>query len=200
MNIIRISVGKCMIILEIIIDVYSEMMKKSPDSYLWINTNLSTLKIIRKHQKDLQKVISSKNVGILGCFKRTTKEDFSIITGAEEKYSLEQFEIAKLLIELGADFFAYVPAYVYEEGLAEEKLEGFLLELQKVNKNLFLRLEMLKIEDFTATKINFELAQKERRAIPNTSQEIVFDLWYNKLLPKFYSKSVLKKFCCEVEL
>ncbi|MBW6440539.1 hypothetical protein K0B03_00730 [Patescibacteria group bacterium] len=59
---------------------------------------------------------------------------------------------------------------------------------------------MLKIEDFPAAKINVELAQKEGRTIPNTSQEIFFDLWYNKLQPKYYSKEELKKFCCEIEL
>jgi len=200
MNVIRISGGECLIIPELIIDVYEEMMKKSPDSYLWIDTNLSTLEIIKECQKDLQKVLSQKNVGVVGCFKGTTKEDFSIITGAKEEVYQEQFETAKLLIELGADFFAYVPAYVYEEKNAEKKLEVFLIELQKVNKNLPLRLEMLKIEDFPAAKINFELAKKEGRAVPITSQKLVFDLWYNKLLPKYYSEDKLKKFCCEVEL
>ncbi|MBW6440837.1 hypothetical protein K0B03_02275 [Patescibacteria group bacterium] len=47
-NVIIISGGECMIIPEIISDVYFEMMKKSPVLYLWIDTNLSTLKIIRK--------------------------------------------------------------------------------------------------------------------------------------------------------
>ena len=200
MNVIRISGGECLIIPELIIDIYEEMMKKSPDSYLWIDTNLSTLEIIKKHQKDLPKVLSQKNVGIVGCFKGTTKEDFSIITGAEERFYQKQFEAAKLLIDLGADFYAYVPAYVYDEKYIEEKLERFLVELQKINKNLPLRLEMLKIEDFPAAKINFELAKKEGRIIPNTSQKLVFDLWYNKLLPKYYSEEELRKFCCEVEL
>ncbi|MCK5413294.1 MAG: radical SAM protein [Candidatus Pacebacteria bacterium] len=200
MNVIRISGGECMIVPELIVDVYEEMMKKSPDSYLWVDINLSTLEIIKNQKKPLQKVLSQKNVGVVGCFKGTAKEDFSIITGAEEKFYQEQFETAKLLIDLGADFYAYVPAYVYDENLAEEKLEGFLLELQKINKNLPLRLEMLKIENFPAAKINFELAKKEGRAIPNTSQKLIFDLWYNKLLPKYYLKSDLKKFCCEIEL
>lgn len=200
MNVIRISGGECMIIPEIIIDVYAEMMKKSPDSYLWIDTNLSTLEIIKEYRSELQKVLSQKNVGIVGCFKGTTKEDFSIITGAEERFCKEQFETAKLLIELEADFYVYIPAYVYDKKHVEEKLEGFLFELQKVNKNLPLRLEMLKIEDFPAAKINFELAKKEGRSIPNTSQKAVFDLWYNKLLPKYYTEEELRKFCCEVEL
>ena len=200
MNVIRISGGECMIVTELIVEVYERMMKKSPDSYLWIDTNLSTLPIIKSQKESLRKVLQQKNVGVVGCFKGTTKKDFSIITGAEEKFYQEQFETAKLLIGLGADFYAYIPAYVYHENLTEEKLEGFLLELQKINKNLPLRLEMLKIEDFPAAKINFELAKKEGRAVPNTSQKLVFDLWYNKLLPKYYPEGELKKFCCEVEL
>ena len=200
MNVIRISGGECLLIPEIIIDVYNKMMKKSPDSYLWIDTNLSTLEIIKNQKQNLQKVLSQKNVGVVGCFKGTTKEDFSIITGAEEKFYQEQFEVAKILIDLGADFYAYAPAYIYDENIAEEKLERFLIELQKINKSLPLRLEMLKIEDFPAAKINFELAKKGGRGIPSTSQKIVFDLWYNNILPKYYSADELKKFCCKVKL
>ena len=200
MNIIRISGGECMIIPEIIINVYAEMMKRSPESYLWVDTNLSTIEIIREHREKLKNVLSQKNVGVVGCFKGTVKEDFSLISGAEEKLFKQQFEVAKILIDLGADLYSYIPAYVYEEKLAEEKLESFLSELQKVNKNLPLRLEMLKIEDFPAAKINFELAEKEGRAVPKTSQKLVFDLWYNKLLAKYYPEEELKKFCCEVEL
>ncbi len=200
MNVIRISGGECMIIPEIIIDVYAEMMKRSPESYLWIDTNLATIEIVKEHKKKLKNVLSQKNVGVVGCFKGTVKEDFSLISGAEEKYFKQQFEVAKILIDLGADFYAYVPAYVYDEKLTEEKLESFLFELQKVNKNLPLRLEILKIEDFPAAKINFELAKKEGRAVPKTSQRLVFDLWYNKLLSKYYSEEELGKFCCEVDL
>ena len=200
MNVIRISGGECMIIPEIIIDVYAEMMKRSPESYLWIDTNLATIKIVKEHKKKLKNVLSQKNVGVVGCFKGTVKKDFSLISGAEEKYFKQQFEVAKIFIDLGADFYAYVPAYVYNEKLTEEKLESFLFELQKVNKNLPLRLEILKIEDFPAAKNNFELARKEGRAVPKTSQKLVFDLWYNKLLSKYYSEEELKKFCCEVDL
>lgn len=200
MNTIRISGGEPLIIPEIVIDVYNEMVKKSPDSYLWIDTNLSTLEIVKKYKTNLKKVFESKNVGIVGCFKGIAEEDFSLITGAERRFYQEQFETAKLLIDLEADFYAYLPAYVYDEKMTEEKLEKFLKRLQGVNKNLPLRLEMLKVEDFPAAKINFELAKKEGRGVPKTPQEIVFDLWYNKLLPKHYLSEELKKFCCEVKL
>jgi uncharacterized Fe-S cluster-containing radical SAM superfamily protein len=200
MNVIRISGGECMIIPEIVVDIYNEMMKKSPGLYLWIDTNLSAIEIMKEQKNELEKVLSQKNVGIVGCFKGATKEDFSLITGAEEKFYKNQFEAANFLIDLGADFYVYVPAYVYDEKMAEEKLENFLFNLQKVSKNLPLRLEMLKIEDFPAAKINFKLAEKEGRAVPEIHQEYVFSLWHNKLLPKHYSEEALKKFCCEVEL
>ena len=200
MNVIRISGGECMIIPEIVIDLYNEMMKKSEDSYLWIDTNLSAIEIMKEQKNELEKVLSQKNVGIVGCFKGTVKEDFSLITGAKEKFYKNQFEAAKFLIDLGADFYAYVPAYVYDKKIAKEKLESFLFELRKISKNLPLRLEILKVEDFPAAKINFELSEKEGRAISKTNQEYVFDLWYNKLLLKYYSEEALKKFCCEIEL
>jgi uncharacterized Fe-S cluster-containing radical SAM superfamily protein len=200
MNIIRISGGECLIIPEIIIDVYKAMIKKSPESYLWIDTNLSTYDILNKYKPELKKFLSQKNVGVVGCFKGTTRKDFSLITGAKEEFYKEQFEIAKLLIDLGADFYAYVPAYVYGEKSAEEKLESFLRELQKANKKLPLRLEILKIEDFPASKINFKLAEKEGRAIPKTPQELVFKLWHKKILPKYFPAGELGKFCCEIQL
>ena len=200
MNIIRISGGECLIIPEIVMAVYEEMMKRSPYSYLWIDTNLSTLEIIKEYRFELERVLKQKNVGVVGCFKGTTKQDFSMITGVEEKFYEKQFETAKLLIDMGADFYAYVPAYVYEEKLVEEKLKSFLLELQKVNKKLPLRLEMLRIEDFPAAKINFKLAQKEGRVIPETSQKLVSETWHKKILPKYYSADDLKKFCCEIKL
>ena len=200
MNIIRISGGECLIIPEIVIAVYDEIMKRSPDSYLWIDTNLSTLEIIKEHRSELERILKQKNVGVVGCFKGTTKEDFSMITGTEKEFYKEQFETAKLLIDMGADFYAYAPAYVYNEKLVEEKLESFLFELQRVNKKLPLRLEMLRIEDFPAAKINFKLAQKEGRAIPETSQKLVSETWHNKILPKYYSADDLKKFCCEIKL
>jgi len=200
MNVIRISGGDCLIIPEIVVDVYSVMMKKSPNSYLWIDTNLSTYNIINKYKSELKKVLSQKNVGVVGCFKGTTKKDFSLMTGVKEEFYKEQFETAKLLINLGADFYAYVPAYVYGEKSAEEKLESFLGELQKINKNLPLRLEILKIEDFPAAKINFKLAEKEGRAIPKTPQELVFNLWHKKILPKYFPAGELRKFCCEIKL
>ncbi len=200
MNVIRISGGESFIIPEIVIDLYDQMMKSSADSYLWIDTNLSAIEIIKKYRSKLEKVFSKKNVGIVGCFKGTAKEDFSLITGADGKFYKYQFETAKLLIDLGADFYSYVPAYVYNENEAEDKLNGFISELQKIDHNFPLRLEMLKVEDFPAAKINFELAKKEGRAIPETPQAIIFDLWYNKILPKHYSAEKLRKFCCEISL
>lgn len=75
-----------------------------------------------------------------------------------------------------------------------------MLELRKINNNLPLRLEMLRIEDFPAAKINFKLAEKEGRAIPKTPQELIFDLWHNELLSKYYVKKELEKFCCDIYL
>ncbi len=200
MNIIRVSGGECLIVPEIITDLFEHMMKSSPGSYLWIDTNLSNIEIIKKHGSKLKKILSHENVGIVGCFKGTTKEDFSLITGADEKFYKDQCETAKTLIDLGADLYAYIPAYVYCENEAENKLNSFFSELQNIDKNFPLRLEMLKIEDFPAAKINFELAKKEGRAIPETSQKTVFDLWYNKILPAHYPRRDLQKFCCEIRL
>ncbi len=88
---------------------------------------------------------------------------------------------------------------VYEDNI-EEKLKNFIKWLRNLNKNLPLRVEVLEILDYPGAKLNFERAKKMGRPLPNTDQRIIFDLWYNKLLPQFYSKNELKKYCCEISL
>ena len=199
MNVVRISGGNPTIIPEIIVDIYNEIKNQGLDVYLWIDSNLSTPKYLENLEGNLKNILNQKNVGVVGCFKGTCKEDFSILTGAEPKYYQRQFETAKWFLEHRADFYVYLPALIYE-GNIEEKLTMFIERLRELNKNLPLRVEILEIIDYPGAKLNFERAEKLGRPIPKTDQRIIFDLWYNKLLPKFYSKEDLNKYCCEVSL
>ena len=92
-----------------------------------------------------------------------------------------------------------MPALIYENDI-ENKVKVFTERLQELNKNLPLRLEMLIIKEYPGAVINMQEKAKEGRSMPKTDQKIVFDLWYNKLLPKLYSKKMLNKFGCEVPL
>ncbi len=199
MNVVRISGGNPTIIPEIIIDIYNEIKSQNLDVYLWIDSNLSTPKYLEGLDDNLKNTLNQKNVGVVGCFKGVCKEDFSLLTGAEPEYYQKQFETAKWFLKHKTDFYVYLPALVYGNNI-EEKLKGFIERLRKLNKNLPLRTEVLEIIDYPGAKLNFERAGKMGRPLPKIDQRIIFDLWHNKILPKFYSQEELNKYCCEILL
>jgi uncharacterized Fe-S cluster-containing radical SAM superfamily protein len=200
LNVIRITGGESILVPEIIRDVYEEVEKmKLERIYFWIDTNLSTCKYLEDVESDLKPVLRKKNVGIIGSFKGVTERDFSIITESEPKFYENQFETAKLLIDWRTDFYAYLPALVYEDDV-ENKLNSFIHKLMEVSKNLPLRVETDMIIEYAAAILNMHEKTKQGRPLPKTDQKLVFDLWYNKLLPRYYSKKMLNKFCCEIPL
>jgi len=200
MNVVRISGGNPTLIPEIIIDIYNEIEnRKLSGVYIWIDSNLSTAEYLEDLGDEIKNILKQKNVGVVGCFKGTCKEDFSIITGVKPEYYKSQFETARWFISCGADFYAYLPALVYENNV-EEKLRAFIENLKEINKNLPLRTEVLEIIDYPWAKLNFERAEKLGRALPKTDQRIIFDLWHNKLLSQFYTLEDLNKYCCQVPL
>ena len=200
-NVLRISGGEPMTIVpEILLDIEKEISRRTPNTYIWIETNLSSLKYLKKIERELKEVFSKKNIGVEACFKGVDERDFSILTGVESKFYEDQFETTRLLIDLGADIYFYFPALIYENNI-KEKIENFIKKLRKIHKNLPLRTEVISIiEDYPASKINIENKERQGRPLPKTDQRIVFDLWYNKMLPKFYPKEDLEKYCCEVKL
>ena len=201
MNVIRITGGEPTIVPEIIIDIYDEMEKRglNESTYLWIDTNLSTTKYIEKLENDLKNIMQKINVGVVGCFKGVCKEDFSMLTGARQEFYENQFKSTKLFLKWKTDFYVYLPALIYENNV-EQKIKDFIKKLKEINKNLPLRVEMLEIKEVGGAPKNIEQKAKQGRPMPKTDQRGVFDSWYNKLLPEFYSKEDLGKYCCEVPL
>jgi len=200
LNVIRLTGGEIIIVPEIIKDIYEELESMGLNEiYVWIDTNLSTTRYLEDVENDLKPIFKKRNVGIIGCFKGVYKEDFSIITGCEQRFYENQFETAKLFLNWKADFYSYLPALVYENNI-EEKIKNFIEKLRSLNKNLPLRIEVDMIIEYSSAIINLTEKSKEGRPLPKTNQRTFFDLWYNKLLPKYYSKEMLEKFCCEVPL
>lgn len=196
MNVVRISGGEPMITPEIIPEIYDRIDK---NIYLWIDTNLSVDKYLKEIESSLNDILKKRNVGVVGCFKGVCKEDFSLLTGAEGKFYNLQFDIAKWFLDQKTDFYVYLPALVYENNV-ERKMEEFLLNLQKLHRNLPLRLELLPIIDYPAAIENMKRCEKLGRPMPKTSQYDVFEIWYKKLLPHHFSEKELKKYCCQVLL
>ena len=199
MNVVRISGGNPTLVPEIIIDIHNEVEnRKLSGVYIWIDSNLSTPEYLENLGSEIKNILKQKNVGVVGCFKGVSEEDFSIITGVKPEYYKKQFETARWFVDYEADFYAYLPALVYGNNI-EEKLREFIKKLKEINKNLPLRVEILEIIDYPWAKLNFDRAEKLGRSLPKTNQKIVFDLWYNKLLPRFYNSENLNKYCCQTK-
>ena len=197
MNVVRISGGNPTLVPQIISDIFNQITKRKLNVYLWIDTNLSTPKYMQ-NISDFRDILSQKNVGVVGCFKGTCKEDFSMITGADAQYYEMQYETAKWLLDQKTDFYVYLPALVYENNI-EEKLRLFIEKLIKLNKNLPLRTEILEIKDYPGALLNEKRAEKLGRYLPKTNQRTIFELW-NKVLGEFYSLDYLNKYCCQFPL
>jgi len=199
-NVLRISGGECLTIIpEILIDIYKEIKQKAPNTYIWIDTNLSNLKYLKKYKKELKELFKNKNIGVVGCFKGIDESDFSILTGVDKKFYKNQFKVAKFLIDLGADIYFYLPALIYKNNI-ETKIESFVKQIRKIHINLPLRVEIIPIIDYPATKVNKKIKSKEGRLMPDINQKDFFGLWYNKILKRFYSKKELEKYCCEIPI
>lgn len=200
-NVLRITGGEPLTIVpEILVDIQREIEKRTPKIYLWIETNLSTPKYLKKFEGRLKKVFQKKNVGVVGCFKGVDEKDFSILTGVEPRFYERQFETARLLTRLGADIYFYQPAMIYGDNL-EKRIGSFIGKLQKIHKNLPLRMEVISIiTDYPASKVNIKEKTRQGRPLPRIPQAVFFNLWHNKVLPKFYSKKELEKYSCEIDI
>lgn len=198
MKVIRLSGGNPTIVPEIIIDVYRAIKAKNAGAYLWVDSNLSTPRYMESLGNDLRDILNQKDVGVVGCFKGFTAEDFAMLVGAKPEVFEQQFETAAWFLEQKTDFFVYLPALVY--GNVEEKSMSFAKKLNSINKNLALRTEMLEIIDYPGATSNYERTAKLGRPMPTTDQREVFDTWYNMILPQFYNAHDLKKFCCQIPL
>jgi uncharacterized Fe-S cluster-containing radical SAM superfamily protein len=203
MNVIRASGGEIFCIApDLVYEIYSQIKDRNLDKeiYFWIDTNLSTTKIIKKFERELREMFKAKNVGIVGCFKGTCEEDFEILTGRNRKFYKNQFECTKFLLDLKADLYLYLSALAYGKDLKEikEKLSYFIENLEKINENLPLRTELLVILDYPQALENRERCQKLGRPWPKTDQKDVFEIWYNLLKEKYGEK--FWKFQCEIPL
>lgn len=203
MNVLRVSGGEIFCIApDLVYEIYSQLKDRDLDRkiYYWIDTNLSTTKILEKFENELKEMFKEKNVGIVGCFKGTCEEDFETLTGRGQKFYKKQFECTKFLVDLKADLYLYLPALVYGKDLKEikEKLNSFIRKLEKINKNLPLKTETLIILDYPQAVENRKRCERLGRPWPRTNQKDVFEIWYSLLKERYKEK--FWKFQCEFQL
>lgn len=210
-KVIRITGGEApTIVPELIVDIWRELDSRGlcKQVYLWIDTNLSTPFFMKHLGASLKDVLKQQNVGIVGCLKAignesTGKIEFSLITNCSEEYFANQFETISLIVkEFEADFYLYIiPIIDGTRQQIEARLFDCVFRLRKIDLNLPLRANIIHIHyDYPPVAVNINNASSQGRKLPPTDEKVVLSLWYNSVLPKLYSDSMLSNFRCQIPL
>lgn len=198
LNVLRISGGNPTIVPEIIVDILECLKSKAlNDVYVWIDSNLSNCTYMKRLGNEFASAISTRNVGIVGCFKGICSSDFERLTGCSRKDYEMQFETAQYLASLGCDFYLYLPALTYVSDF-KHYMHPFLERLYLIDPMLPLRLEMLRIYDYPGSIENRSFWGTKGRHFPRIPQTGLFHYWYDILLPEIYD--VTPVFCCNARL
>ena len=211
-KVIRLSGGEVTsIVPEMIIDVSDEIESQglSKQIYLFADTNLSTLAFPHSLKDDLKRIAQRRNFGLIGCLKaigdgEIGKEDFTLITGASPEHFNTQFAALDFYVnEIQADFYLYLlPIVSGNKDEIRKKLKLCFSRLREIDANLPLRANFLHIalKRYVATINNLSEAEREGRTLPDYKETFVLQTWYNELLAKSYSSSLLEKYRCQVPL
>ena len=210
LKVIRISGGEAAsIIPEIIVDIYHELenRKLTEEVYLWIDTNLSFDGYLKQIENDLKEIMTKRNVGVVGNIKsigdgEIGKEYFELITGSDCQFFEKQFELAEYWVStLKSDFYIYLTPIISEERqIIKERLIAFVKKLRKIHVNLPLRVEIIQIHPYGPALENAKNAAKQGRPLPWFNERIVYDIWYNQVLPEYYDTSEIYEYKCKIPL
>jgi uncharacterized Fe-S cluster-containing radical SAM superfamily protein len=139
-NIIRISGGEVSIVPEIILWLIEAIENYGLENniYLWADTNLTTLNTFwgNLSRQDIEKIVSFRNFGIVGCYKGIDPESYHDNTGADPDTWMAQFLSHRLLVDMGFDVYSYLVPTIFlpddGEKYLEQRLRNFIMILQHV--------------------------------------------------------------------
>jgi uncharacterized Fe-S cluster-containing radical SAM superfamily protein len=224
LNVIRLTGGEVACITpELIIDLCGELEKRNLSSnvYVWSDCNLSTSTYLEGVLDKLRHVIKSFNFGIVGCLKaigdgKSGSQDFAETTNAQPEFFSKQFEALDFLInKLRADTYVYlVPIFLGKPVELKERMRECCSRLRQIHKNLPLRVNVLQIRNYSPVKENMLNAFKEGRKLPVYNGERFEDwlpkfvemqrnitkIWFENVLPSFYSTSEIRRYRCQVPI
>lgn len=122
----------------------------SESTYLWSDDNLSTDYLWRYlPDDDIALLGTYKNYGRAVCFKGFDEDSFVLNTAAAPANFSQQFEIARRLLDVGIDMYAYVTlTTTTAESDIPRLVTRFVDRLQNVHENLPLRTVPLRVETY----------------------------------------------------
>jgi uncharacterized Fe-S cluster-containing radical SAM superfamily protein len=150
--------------------------------YLWSDDNLSNDYFWQYLSKEQIKLIQSyKNYSRVCCFKGFDNESFSFNTGAEGEIFNNQFELFERLLKTGIDLYAYVTLTGSINKDIEQKVKIFVDRLQKIHRNLPLRVVPLKIVEFSPVKSR----NNESVSVALEVQKKAIEFWGKEMKNRF---------------
>ena len=206
-------------ILELFAELEDQNLSKSV--YVWADCNLSTVDFLQGMENELKEIAKKNNFGIVGCLKaigneETGKYDFAKITKSKPEFYSKQFKTLNFLVNtIKADTYVYAIPIIFEkENVYPRRLEEFAKRLIQINKNLPLRTNILRIRKYSPVEKNIQKAYEEGRKLPQYTgknfdqwynnfiekQKAVTKIWYQNILPKFYTVNDMSKYRCKIPL
>jgi len=156
-GVLRISGGEVFLNSDAIILIIKEIIKTPRcNPYIWIETNLLGTEYM-DFMIEMDE-LNFYNIGISGCFKGISFEDFHWLTGENEGKYQEQWDNAhQLFVDCRAlqfDIFFSVPEVMLPSNPWEvnEKIVNFIENLSTMHHNLPLRTTVLTWKDYNANK------------------------------------------------
>lgn len=196
--VIDLTGGQPDLVPEWVVWTMQELKERGIDQniYLWSDDNLSNDYFWKYlSDADIELVSGYEKYGRVCCFKGIDPDSFSFNTRAHPDLFYRQIELAKRLIDLGIDLYAYVTLPSQTTLDSHKKVASFFDRLQEVHEDFPLRVVPLKIQEFSP--VNDRMNETYKIAINN--QKKVLDFWIAELETRF-SEDKRKKKITEVSL
>jgi uncharacterized Fe-S cluster-containing radical SAM superfamily protein len=153
------------------------------ETYLWSDDNLSNDYLWRYLKPvEIQRIVSYRNYGRVGCFKGFDPHSFSFNTRAQPDLFAQQFKLMSRLVEAGFDVYGYATFTSDMENDLPQFMADFVDRLQSNIHPLFpLKLIPLRIHAFTPTRSR--MGDPQNRSLQIQDEAIA--IWSEELTKRF---------------
>lgn len=140
-------------------------------TYLWSDDNLSNDYLWHYLKPpEVQRIVSYRNYGRVGCFKGFDPHSFSFNTRAEPSLFARQFQLMRRPVEAGFDAYGYATFTSDRENNLPQLMADFVDRLQsEIHAQFPLRLVPLRISPFTPTRSRMDDSSNRSLKIQETA-------------------------------